>query len=189
MSVTDPILTAQKDLAEGQRREAMGRRANGLVPDSNAILPPAAMSGGQASAGTESLRGAETILLVDDEDAVRRLMVAVMEKYGYHLLQAATGEEALDVWKRHHSEIKVLVTDMVMPGDLNGWELAQQLLDVQPELKVVYTSGYDAKLAAEVFKITSEIIFLQKPYRAERLAAAVREALDSPAPANNPDTK
>jgi DNA-binding NtrC family response regulator len=133
--------------------------------------------------------GAETILLVDDEDAVRKPAAGVLKKYGYCVLQAATAEEALDVWKAHSAPISVLVTDMVMTGDLSGWELAQQLLDVQPTLKVIYTSGYSAKMAAEVFHITSQIIFLQKPYLGQRLAEAVRTALDSPAATNNTEEK
>jgi two-component system cell cycle sensor histidine kinase/response regulator CckA len=124
--------------------------------------------------------GSETILVVEDEDAVRELAVIVLEKHGYRVLQAASSEEALAVWKRHSERIRLLLTDMVMPGDLNGWELAQQLLDAQPALKVIYTSGYSDDVAGQVFSLGKKVNFIQKPYQPSKLAQAVRQALDSP---------
>ncbi|HSH95678.1 MAG TPA: ATP-binding protein, partial [Roseimicrobium sp.] len=152
-------------------------------------LPAGARPAEQAAGQTRPQGGTETILLVEDEDAVRDLASAVLGKYGYRVLQAATGEEALAVWKRHSSRISLLLTDMVMPGDLNGWELAQQLLDVDPALKVIYTSGYSDDMTGNIFDIPGKIIFLQKPYRPAKLAQTVREALDSPAEPKKADPK
>jgi len=179
----DPNLTERKGL-EQPLRQPQGQQANG----ERAKHCDTPQSSGEAAKLTKWEGEPETILLVDDEEQVRKLGASVLGKRGYRVLQAATGEEALDVWKCHRSSISVLVTDMVMPGDLNGWEMAQQLLDVQPLLRVIYTSGYTVEMAKEVFEITSEIIFVQKPYLGETLEAAVREALGASWTANHPES-
>jgi two-component system, cell cycle sensor histidine kinase and response regulator CckA len=180
----DPNLTEWKGL-EQPMRPAQGQEASGQqVQDCEAH-----QAAGSAVKILKPRGEPETILLVDDEEQVRKLAAVVLGKHGYRVLQAATGEEALDVWKCHRTSISVLVTDMVMPGDLSGWELAQQLLDVQPRLGVIYTSGYTVEKAKEVFEITTEIIFIQKPYFGETLAAGVREVLEAAWKPNNPETK
>jgi len=122
--------------------------------------------------------GTETILLVEDEKPVRELVARVLEKHGYKILQAGTGAEAVGVWQKHKAEIALLLTDLVMPDNMNGRELAETLWKEQPDLKVVFTSGYSADIVGKDFKIESDTNFLQKPYHPQLLALTVRRCLD-----------
>jgi PAS domain S-box-containing protein len=122
--------------------------------------------------------GTETILLVEDEHPVRELVAGILQKYGYHILQAATGAEAVEVWRRNHGKVALLLTDLIMPGGMNGRELAETLWAEQPELKVLFTSGYSADIVGRDFKLESDTNFLQKPYHPQALALNVRRCLD-----------
>jgi PAS domain S-box-containing protein len=122
--------------------------------------------------------GNETILLVEDEKPVRELVSRVLQKYGYQILTAGSGAEAVEVWKRHRKEISLLFTDLVMPDNMNGRELAEKLRAEQPDLKVVFTSGYSADIVGKDFKLEPELNFLQKPYHPQTLAQTVRRCLD-----------
>jgi PAS domain S-box-containing protein len=122
--------------------------------------------------------GSETILLVEDEKPVRELVARVLEKHGYKILQAGTGAEALGVWEQHKNEIALLLTDLVMPDNMNGRELAETLWQRQPDLKVIFTSGYSADIVGKDFKLESDTNFLQKPYHPQILALTVRRCLD-----------
>jgi len=122
--------------------------------------------------------GTETILLVEDEKPVCELVARVLEKHGYKALQAGTGAEALDIWRSHRNEIHLLLTDLIMPGNMNGRELAEALWAERPDLKVIFTSGYSADIVGKDFKIESDLNFLQKPYHPQALALAVRRCLD-----------
>ena len=86
--------------------------------------------------------GAETILLAEDEPLLRQMARNVLERYGYRILEAGSGPEALSAWKNSNSHVDLLLTDMVMPGGMTGRELALRLRDQDPSLKVLYTSGY-----------------------------------------------
>jgi two-component system, cell cycle sensor histidine kinase and response regulator CckA len=122
--------------------------------------------------------GTETILLVEDEKPVRELVARVLEKHGYKILQAGTGAEAIRVWEKHKEEIALLLTDLVMPDNMNGRELAEELWKQQPDLKVIFTSGYSADIVGKDFKLESDTNFLQKPYHPQMLALTVRRCLD-----------
>ncbi|MDB6128563.1 MAG: multi-sensor hybrid histidine kinase [Verrucomicrobia bacterium] len=122
--------------------------------------------------------GKETVLLVEDEAPVREFAVAVLEHFGYRVLQAASGVQALEVWKWHKAKIRLLLTDLVMPDGMTGVELAQRLHGEDPQLRVVFTSGYSTEMVSRVFALQHEIPFLQKPYVPETLSRAVRDALD-----------
>jgi CheY-like chemotaxis protein len=122
--------------------------------------------------------GSETMLLVEDEPAVREFAVAVLRSHGYRVLQAGSGIDALEVWKWHGSRIALLVTDLVMPDGLGGVELAARLRKEKPALKVVLTSGYASGAIGEEFRPPAGTHFIQKPYRPQVLAQAVRDALD-----------
>ncbi len=122
--------------------------------------------------------GTETILLVEDEKPVRELVARVLEKHGYKVLQAGAGAEAVEVWRSHKNEIHLLLTDLIMPGNMNGRELAETLWMERPDLKVIFTSGYSADIVGKDFKIESDVNFLQKPYHPQTLALAVRRCLD-----------
>jgi len=126
--------------------------------------------------------GAETILLVEDERPVRELVARVLQKYGYKILHAGTGAEALEVWKGSRNEINLLLTDLVMPGEMNGRDLAEKLWAEAPGLKVIFTSGYSADIVGKDFKLEPEVNFLQKPYHPQTLALTVRRCLDGKLP-------
>ncbi|HXF11207.1 MAG TPA: ATP-binding protein, partial [Desulfuromonadaceae bacterium] len=122
--------------------------------------------------------GNEGILVVEDEKPVRELVARLLEKQGYKVLQAAAGHEAMEIWKKHGDEINLLLTDLVMPGAMNGRELAEKIWKERPELKVIFTSGYSADIVGKDFKLESEVNFLQKPYHPQTLALTVRRCLD-----------
>ena len=122
--------------------------------------------------------GNETILLVEDENPVRELVARILQKYGYKILQAANGAEAVKVWEQHKDEISLLLTDLVMPDNMNGRELAETLWKQRPDLKVIFTSGYSADIVGKDFKLESDLNFLQKPYQPQTLALTVRRCLD-----------
>ena len=102
-----------------------------------------------ASARSPVPRGDETILVVEDEDGVRALVIKVLEDLGYCLLQAQSGPRALDVWREHRPGIDMLITDVVMPDGMNGIQLAERLRRISPSLKVIYTSGYLADVSRD----------------------------------------
>jgi PAS domain S-box-containing protein len=122
--------------------------------------------------------GNETILLVEDERPVRELVARVLQKYGYQVYQADTGGEALEVWNKNRHGIHLLLTDLIMPGNMNGRELAEKLCAENQELKVIFTSGYSADIVGKDFKLEPELNFLQKPYHPQTLALTIRRCLD-----------
>jgi signal transduction histidine kinase/ActR/RegA family two-component response regulator len=122
--------------------------------------------------------GTETILLVEDEKPVRELVARILQKYGYKILQAGNGIEAVEVWRQNMDRIDLLLTDLVMPDNMNGRELAETLWKEKPDLKVIFTSGYSADIVGKDFKLESNLNFLQKPYQPQTLALAVRRCLD-----------
>jgi len=124
--------------------------------------------------------GTETVLLVEDEAPVRDLVARVLQKHGYKVLQASSGNDALGVWQEHKTDISLLLTDLVMPGNMNGHELAEKLWAEQPSLKVIFTSGYSADTVGKNFKLEPEVNYLQKPYHPNSLILTVRRCLDSP---------
>jgi len=94
-------------------------------------------------------------------------------------LQAATGVEAVEVWREHRKEVALLLTDLVMPENMNGRELAEKLWGECPELKVIFSSGYSADIVGKDFRLEPELNYLQKPYQPQKLILAVRRCLDS----------
>ena len=123
-------------------------------------------------------RGHETILLVEDEAPLRALTRAVLERYGYRVVEAVSGVDALAQWEQCGAKVELLLTDMVMPDGLTGRQLAKRLQASRPELKVIYTSGYTMNLEGTSFNVRDGANFLQKPYRPEHLFKAIRECLD-----------
>lgn len=136
-------------------------------------------SGRRALAADNYLRSesGETVLLVEDGEALREVLQRVLEELGYHVLVASDGEEALGVSARHEGPIHILVTDVVMPN-VGGRELALELWKTRPETRVLFMSGYteDAILHQGLRRTT--VGFIGKPFRPDFLAAKVREMLD-----------
>ena len=122
--------------------------------------------------------GTETILVVEDEPVLREMASTILKNYGYHILEATSGKNALEVWNRHSGQIDLLLTDMVMPEGVSGMDLAERLLFHQPGLKVIFTSGYTTHELGSEMLAQSQAGFLQKPYTHVNLARIVRECLD-----------
>jgi two-component system, cell cycle sensor histidine kinase and response regulator CckA len=132
----------------------------------------------KAAASAQQLpRGSETILVVEDELSLRLLVSRVLERCGYTVLSAHSGAAALEVWLGHRDAIALLLTDVVMPEGINGFELARRLQAEKQGLKVIYTSGYTAR-AGEGPDLIEGVNFFQKPYSSRRLAQTVRSCLD-----------
>jgi PAS domain S-box-containing protein len=129
--------------------------------------------------GVEELsQGSETILLVEDEEAVRSLAREVLECRGYHVLEAKGAIEALQVGEQHKERIHLLLTDVVMP-QMSGRELAEHLAPLRPETKVLYMSGYADNAVVHHGLLDPGTALLQKPFTADALARKLREVLDS----------
>ncbi len=126
--------------------------------------------------------GTETVLVVEDEPVLRGMAHVILEEFGYRILDAATGKEALSVWKEHQGAIDLLLTDVVMPGGMSGVELAEKLRASKPALKVIFNSGYVVDEMNEAFLARINARFLQKPYTRTTLARAIRQALDGKSP-------
>jgi two-component system, cell cycle sensor histidine kinase and response regulator CckA len=123
--------------------------------------------------------GSETILVAEDEDALRQMVVQVLKIQGYTVLEAVSGTHALEVWERANRPVDLLLTDMVMPGGLMGSDLAERLSRQYPRLKVIYTSGYTPGMAGKDASLLAGRNFLPKPYSIGKLAQFVRECLDA----------
>ena len=141
-----------------------------LVKDSGAdapAAPPASVRGGE-----------ETILLVEDDAAVRRTVTAALSRLGYRVLETAAAAEALEVWQQNRDQIQLVLTDLVMPGGMSGKDLGEKLIGQSPKLKVIYSSGYSAEIAGKDFEFQEGFNFLSKPFDAQKLARTVRQRLD-----------
>jgi signal transduction histidine kinase/CheY-like chemotaxis protein len=130
-----------------------------------------------AAAPRQVPAGSETVLVVEDEDGVRRLLTHVLHGRGYKVMEAASGEEALRLFEKRGAEIHLVLTDMVMPK-MSGRELAEHLRRLRPATKVIYMSGYTADVLARTGALSPGMSFLRKPLHPEVLASKVREALD-----------
>ena len=124
-----------------------------------------------------NLKGDETILIVEDEQAVRNIAKSSLEKFGYTTFTAGDAEEALAVHASAAQKIDVLLTDIVMPN-VSGKELADQLAVKQPDLVIIFMSGYTDDTIGKKGVLTENINFIQKPFSPVSLAEKVRDILD-----------
>jgi nitrogen-specific signal transduction histidine kinase len=122
------------------------------------------------------LRGHESILVVEDDARVRRVAVARLKDAGYQVIEAATGAEGLAL-SAAHPEIRLLFTDIVMPGGMTGDELAKEVRMIRPDIKILFTSGY-AEPSVAGRELAEEGSWLKKPYTARELAVRLRQLLD-----------
>jgi len=122
-------------------------------------------------------QGNETILVVEDDEAVRKLAVRVLEKQGYTALQAKLGEEALNICQQHNETIHLILVDVVMPY-LSGHQLIETLKQMRQDFKVLYMSGYTDNAIVHHGILEKGVNYLQKPFTFEGLARKVREVLD-----------
>jgi len=124
--------------------------------------------------------GRETVLVAEDEEALREMVVQVLRLQGYTVLEASSGRDALEVWEQSDRPIDLLLTDMIMPGGVMGSELAERLSSQCPRLKVIYTTGYSPGMAGKDASLLERQNFLPKPYSIGKRAQFVRECLDTP---------
>ena len=122
--------------------------------------------------------GDETILLVEDETIVRRLVAEILEDAGYTVLQAGDGNSALELVRRHKGALDLLVTDVVMPG-MSGRDVATAISSLRPGLEVLYMSGYTDSAIVKHGALDPDTAFLQKPFSADDLTRKVRSLLDA----------
>lgn len=123
--------------------------------------------------------GNELIMVVEDEPALRELVTKVLRTYGYQVIEATHGKDALCVWANTDVKPSLLLTDMMMPEGMTGWDLACHIRNESPEMKVVYTSGYSPEIFGGEVKMDSNANFLPKPFHPRVLAKTVRQCLDS----------
>ncbi|MBN1950569.1 MAG: PAS domain S-box protein [Bacteroidales bacterium] len=121
--------------------------------------------------------GTETVLLVEDEEKILRLTKTMLERYGYAVVAFTDAEEAVRFAREHPGTIQILITDVVMPK-MNGRQLAREIQNVYPSIKVLYVSGYTANVIAHRGVLDKDVHFLQKPFSQGKLAAKVREVID-----------
>ena len=131
--------------------------------------------------GDESLydnSGTETLLVVEDDQAVRNIASQSLRLYGYRVLTASDGDQALDMLEEENGQIGLVLTDVVMP-QMGGKEMVQELKKNQSRLKVLYMSGYTANSIVHHGILDQGVAFIQKPFTPNSLARKVREVLDS----------
>jgi CheY-like chemotaxis protein len=122
--------------------------------------------------------GNETILIVEDDDLVRTFVVGQIQSLGYVTLSAVNADEALVVINSAQT-VDLLFTDMIMPGSMNGRELADEALRRRPSLKVLFTSGYTENTVIHYGRLDAGVLLLAKPYRKADLARMIRSALEA----------
>lgn len=134
-----------------------------------------------------TLGGVETILLVEDQDDVRKVALQILQRYGYHVIEARNAGEAWLACERYKRTIHLLLTDVVMP-QMGGRELAERLAKLRPDMRVLYMSGYTENTIVHHGILDSDIAYLQKPIVPEALARRVRAVLDKPLRRGAPST-
>jgi len=123
----------------------------------------------------------ESILLVEDDEDLRKLIATSLRASGYEVIEAGNGPEAVGLWEQHNGYFDLVFTDMVMPGGMTGLDVAERLRQFKPRLKVIVSSGYSLDLAHSDGKADSSIRFLPKPYQSHTLARLLRDCLDGKA--------
>lgn len=133
-----------------------------------------------ATSNTSSLRATETVLLVEDESSLRKLSRQLLELWGYQVLEAENGNDALALFRGYNGTVNLLLTDVVMPG-MDGQVLAKEILKIDPKIRVVYMSGYAGQTMSRQAAFERGTLFLAKPFTKEALMEKLRDALGSPA--------
>jgi two-component system, cell cycle sensor histidine kinase and response regulator CckA len=123
------------------------------------------------------LAGAETVLIVEDNEQVRELACAILQRHGYSVLVAGDGPDAIKIFTSHVDSIDLLLTDVVLP-DMNGKAVYEKLAELSPGLRVLYMSGYTDNVIVHRGVLQQGVDFIQKPFNVQALAAKVREVLD-----------
>jgi PAS domain S-box-containing protein len=174
LSVVHGIVQQSGGRIEVDSAPGRGSVFNVFFPAIAEDVPAAAAS---RSSRREELNGTETLLLVEDEDAVRTTSMMVLQTWGYNVLAAASGEEASQLLAEHAERVELLLTDVVMPG-MSGRDLADALRQENPDLKVLFMSGYTSDAVLRHGILHGAANFLEKPFSPATLAKKVRDVLD-----------
>jgi CheY-like chemotaxis protein len=132
----------------------------------------------EEATGLELPRGSETILVVEDEEEVRKLTVRFLKKQGYRVLEASRGDDAVLIHEKHDGSIHLILVDVVMPG-MSGTELARRLASLSPKMKVLYMSGYTDHTIVHHGVLEKGVNYIQKPFTMNGLVTEVRKVLDN----------
>jgi two-component system cell cycle sensor histidine kinase/response regulator CckA len=124
----------------------------------------------------ENSTSKKTILVVDDEPEIRKLVSAMLTPHGYRIILADTGEQAIKVFRKQAKDIDLLLTDVVAPG-MAGPTLADQLTELKPDLRVLFMSGYDNRQVVQKYVVEKGSLLLTKPFTLKQLKEKVEEAL------------
>ena len=178
LSTVHGVLQQHGGWIEVESSPGRGTVIRALFPlaEEDAAAAPAAPAAAPAVTAPTAGR---TILVVEDEDLLREFVTAALAGLGYRVLAAANGRVALEIWAAHRDEIDLLLTDIVMPESISGRQLAHELVTQRPDLKVIFTSGYNPEQIGADFEQQTEHTFLAKPYLTDQLAEAVALRLSS----------
>jgi signal transduction histidine kinase len=142
------------------------------------------MAGQRSGTPIELPRGSATVLVVEDEPAVREVAIAILSDLGYRVLEAPDGETALRVFGAQSNAVDLVLTDVVLPGKVRGRELAELIVAIRPEVKVLFMSGYTENSIVHHGRLDDGVQLLGKPFKREQLARKVAELLNPPAGAD-----
>jgi CheY-like chemotaxis protein len=131
-------------------------------------------------ASNAAVSGSETVLVVEDNETILTLITTALGRLGYRVLSAGDGASALERYGTSDDDIKILVTDVMMPR-MTGRELAHRLHALRPSMKVLFASGYSQDVTSRHGELQPDVNFIQKPYTPHGLAARIRQLLDAPA--------
>ena len=128
--------------------------------------------------GSRPQSGTETVLVVEDEPEILALSTGLLKSCGYHVLEAKNGEEAMHIITDSNSKIDLLFTDIIMPGDMSGIQLAARTLAIKPDIKILFTTGYTKESIPDYGLISDEYHIINKPYELDSLTAKIRNVLE-----------
>jgi CheY-like chemotaxis protein len=133
-------------------------------------------------------RGSATVLMVEDDPAVREVAATILKELGYHVLEAGDAEEALRTFGAHASSVDLLLSDVVLPGALRGKELAERITAVRPEVKILFMSGYTENSIVHQGRLDDGVQLIGKPFTREQLARKVADVIGAAATTGGDDT-
>jgi CheY-like chemotaxis protein len=177
LSTVYGILKQHDGWIEAESQPGCGTTMRAFLPTAGEQQPPVPAPQEVSLTHPPEIKPEEAILVVEDEPVLREFVTSVLTQQGYQVVQAASGVDALRKWKDITPKVRLLLTDMVMPGGVSGQVLSQRLLEVDPGLKVLFTSGYSPDAVAHGDALDEGVNFLRKPFTQERLLTTVQNAL------------